>query len=98
MIWIKKGIEASEFKNYFLSFGLNDDEFTLMVFKNIDVDGDGDLSKDGNFCRIFLRVVICELLNLWCSFIIEFTTFGTQFFLCNDENHVSKYFFGPLVQ
>lgn len=68
------GIETHEFKNYFLSFGLNDDDFTLMVFKNIDVDGDGDLSKD------------------------EFTQFGTQFFLCNDESHVSKYFFGPLVQ
>ena len=34
----------SEFKNYFLSFGIDDDEFTQMVFENIDVDGDGDIS------------------------------------------------------
>jgi hypothetical protein len=36
-----------EFKNYFMSFGIDDDEFTQMVFENIDVDGDGNLSKEG---------------------------------------------------
>ena len=41
------GIELHEFKNYFLSFGLDDDAFTKMVFQNIDIDGDGDLSKEG---------------------------------------------------
>ena len=35
------------FKNYFMSFGIDDDEFTQMVFENIDVDGDGNLSKEG---------------------------------------------------
>jgi len=45
------GIEMHEFKNYFLSFGINDDNFTQMVFENIDVDGDGDLSKEGKYLR-----------------------------------------------
>jgi hypothetical protein len=67
-----------------------------MVFQNIDVDGDGDLSKEGIFFYFFFFLL---QLRVDPNFVLlEFTNFGTQFFLCNDESHVSKYFFGPLVE
>ncbi len=39
------GVSADEFANYFQSMGVDDKEFATNVFKAMDADGDGSLSK-----------------------------------------------------
>ncbi len=41
------GVSPSEFHNYFVSLGVTDEAFTQMVFKAMDANNDGDLSKEG---------------------------------------------------
>ena len=41
------GISPVEFHNYFLSLGCADEIFTKKVFDAMDVNGDGDLSCEG---------------------------------------------------
>lgn len=39
------GVSADEFHNYFASMGVDDKAFAETVFKAMDADGDGSLSK-----------------------------------------------------
>jgi len=90
------GVSPAEFHNYFVSMGVTDNVFTETVFKAMDSNNDGDLSKDGelaNFLILFL--FISYFLNYFN--LQEFTAFGQEFFLSSDESSPSKYFFGPLI-
>ena len=40
-------ISLDEFRTYFKSLGLNDDDFITKLFRQIDIDGDGSLTQQG---------------------------------------------------
>lgn len=88
-------IAADEFATYFSSFGLTDTAFAFQVFKAMDTNNDGELSKRGiHLYNNYLYIYISNYYFLY----LEFADFGTDFFLPGtDPASPSKYFFGPLV-
>jgi hypothetical protein len=92
---LDNAIEKEEFGAYFASLGIHDANLAGQVFRYMDSNNDGVLSKEGEFYFqiffIFKLFIINQILK------IEFSQFGNEFFLSKDSSSPSRFFFGPLV-
>ena len=92
---LDNAIAKEEFAAYFASLGITDANLAGQVFRYMDSNNDGVLSKDGRLFH-YLKFFKIKFLNFFLIK-IEFSQFGNEFFLSKDSSSPSRFFFGPLV-